>query len=156
MASRYYTGIGSRQTPPEVLQLMTQIAHKLELAGLILRSGGAVGADLAFEHGVKDDANKSIYYASDATQEAIDLASNLHPAWYRCSDYARKLHGRNCMQVLGANLDTPSRFVICWTPNAQVVGGTATAIALAKQRGIKVYNLANQKVRQWFADWLNK
>jgi hypothetical protein len=60
------------------------------------------------------------------------------------------------MQILGENLDTPVKFVICWTRNAQTIGGTATAIRLAKQRGIKVYNLANAAVRELFVEWVNK
>lgn len=46
-----YTGVGSRETPREVLGQMTEVAD--ELAGLdwTLRSGNAVGADMAFERG---------------------------------------------------------------------------------------------------------
>jgi len=61
----------------------------------------------------------------------------------------RKLHARNCFQVLGAGLTTPSRFVVCWTPDgaeteqerSRETGGTATAIVLAARRGIPVINL---------------
>lgn len=44
----FYTGIGSRQTPPEILKMMTKIATQLESKGWVLRSGGAEGADEAF------------------------------------------------------------------------------------------------------------
>jgi len=45
------TGIGSRETPEDMLKLMTQIGQKIEALGGMLRSGGAGGADLAFEAG---------------------------------------------------------------------------------------------------------
>ena len=47
-----YAGIGSRQTPPNVQNIMRQVAKELEKKGYKLRSGHAKGADLAFEQGV--------------------------------------------------------------------------------------------------------
>ena len=156
MNNKYYTGIGSRETPHDVLELMTRIATKLEQLGYCLRSGGASGADMAFERGVSNTANKQIFVASDSTAEAEQLASSIHPAWYRCNDYARKLHGRNCFQVLGKDLNTPSQFVICWTRGGLPVGGSATAINLAIQRGIKVYNLADKNIFRRLESFVNK
>lgn len=51
------TGIGSRETPPEELDLMTRIAAAAEKRGMRGRSGGAGGADLAFERGFTDPKN---------------------------------------------------------------------------------------------------
>ncbi len=59
--SKYYAGIGSRKTPPEMMSLMTDLAARLEEQGWILRSGGAIGADSAFQLGVKDPDNQRIY-----------------------------------------------------------------------------------------------
>ena len=39
---RYYTGIGARATPPEVLSLMTRAAFALLKRGYVLRSGHAL------------------------------------------------------------------------------------------------------------------
>lgn len=50
----YYAGVGSRETPEDVLQLMRQFAIKLANLGWVLRSGGAPGADSAFEAGCKE------------------------------------------------------------------------------------------------------
>ena len=44
-----YAGIGSRETPKEILKEMTKIGQELESKGYTLRSGGAIGADKAFE-----------------------------------------------------------------------------------------------------------
>lgn len=51
------TGIGSRETPPADMRLLTMIAKKAEERGMRGRSGGAGGADLAFEKGFSDPRN---------------------------------------------------------------------------------------------------
>ena len=47
--SMTYAGIGSRETPMEVLELMTKASAWLGAKGYTLQSGGAIGADMAFE-----------------------------------------------------------------------------------------------------------
>jgi predicted Rossmann fold nucleotide-binding protein DprA/Smf involved in DNA uptake len=49
MSSLTYAGIGSRQTPPDVLRRMTRYAQRLQELGWVLRSGGAAGADTTFQ-----------------------------------------------------------------------------------------------------------
>lgn len=150
---KYYSGIGSRETPLYIINKMTELAIKLESEGYTLRSGGADGADKAFELGA---VNKEIYLPwkgfnhSDSelyhvSTEATEIAKRIHPAWNSCSPGAKKLHSRNIYQVLGYDLKTPSEFVICWTTGGKIVGGTATAINLALSLNIPVYNLAIQK-----------
>ena len=60
MSSIYkpYTGIGSRETPNDILTLMSKLATTLERQGYVLRSGGADGADKAF---AKDVTNKEVF-----------------------------------------------------------------------------------------------
>jgi len=48
----YYSGIGSRSTPENILHMMGDVAYRLANKGWILRSGGADGADNAFEQGL--------------------------------------------------------------------------------------------------------
>lgn len=155
-----YTGVGSRKTPPEILAVMTRLAEKLRAFTYVLRSGGAIGADQAFERGA--GTRKNIFYAEDATPEAIAMASKFHPAWDRCSDYAKRLHGRNMMQVLGASLSEPSAFLICWTPDGAVkgsdcsikTGGTATAIRAASAHGVPVYNMHRMEHLEMVTNYL--
>ena len=161
MTVRHYTGIGSRQTPAELGSLIAKIARVCANDGLILRSGAAPGADAMFEqHARARGGACEIWVPWRGFQghpstlvpvpEAFAIASEIHPAWDRCSDGARKLHARNVHQVLGADLQTPSEFVVCWTPRAQVVGGTATALRLAKRSKIPIMNLAHPAVRsEW-------
>jgi len=135
--NRYYAGIGSRETPEYVLKKMTKIANKLD-RGFVLRSGGAKGADVAFEEG---STNKEIFTANDVTSEAVEFSSKFHPNWSACSDYAKKLHGRNAMILFGKDLNTPVEFIVCWTKSGKVTGGTGQALRIAKYYDIKVYNM---------------
>lgn len=135
---KVYAGVGSRETPESVLEDMELLAISLSGRGWTLRSGGARGADQAFARGAKA---KEIFRANDATAEAMRLASEHHPAWNRCSDFVKMLHGRNMQILLGRNLDSPVRCVICWTPGGLVTGGTGQAIRAAHARKIPVYNL---------------
>jgi hypothetical protein len=136
-----FTGVGSRETPIEVLSIMKDISKKLTRQGFILRTGDAEGADKAFREGVFNN-NCEIYTAIDSTNVVEDIAKKYHPAWNNCSMFARKLLGRNVFQVKGKDLQTNSKFLICWTKNGQSIGGTRIAIELAKDEKIPVFNLA--------------
>jgi len=165
--TKFYTGVGSRNTPKSILAVMSNLAKKLANDGWILRSGGAKGADSAFELGA--GSKKTVYYAHHVDsladgQTAMELAGSLHGAWDKCSSYARKLHARNAFQVLGCHLHKPSSFMVCWTPDGAVshedrsikTGGTGTAISIASHFGIKVYNLARpehlEKIKEFIKE----
>jgi hypothetical protein len=164
--AKYYTGIGSREAPQDALKQMEALAGRLARYGYVLRSGGAPGADSAFENGC-GSGSKEIYlpwayfnnnpsHLYEITNEALSLAATIHPAWNNLSYPVQKLHARNCYQVLGKDLKTPSEFVVCWTVGGKVKGGTATAINLAKKFNIQVYNLALLQDRIDLLDYLKK
>ena len=162
---KFYTGIGSRKTPDGIMTLMGKIATKLAEQGVTLRSGGAVGADLAFEYACnKAHGMKEIYLAYQATDEAMEIASRFHPEWDLCSSYVRRLHGRNVFQIMGLDLKTPAQCVICWTPDGCFnheqrsihTGGTGTAISVACHFKVPVFNLEHLPHRKQWIDWLNK
>ena len=152
----YYTGVGSRETPKEVRRLMKCIAITMALHGFTLRSGGAGGADTAFEEGADEGKGKKEIYLPTRRfkghpsplfhimPEAFRIAERIHPAWHRCSPFARKLHARNCHQVMGQDLVTPSEITFCWTVGGQEVGGTRTAIIFSRENQIPVANLATE------------
>lgn len=157
---KYYAGIGSRQSPPDVLTVMERLGHALARTH-ILRSGAADGADAAFERGaLAGQGTAEIFlpwrgfngHSSTLTTvsaAALALAKTVHPAWERLGEGPRKLHARNMNQVLGESLSEPVEFVACWTPDGcesererrQTTGGTASAIVLASRHGIPVFNL---------------
>jgi len=153
-----YAGIGSRNTPKDILKLMGKIAKYLENAGFTLYSGGADGADSAFANAVNDKIIFLPWNGFNGVDDGIcklgkkhfELAEKMHPAWSKCSQGVRKLHARNTQQILGKDLDSKVRFVVCWTEDGKKIGGTATAIRLAEKNDIKVYNLGNKKVLEKF------
>lgn len=155
-SNKYYTGIGSRQTPSHIGYLMSRVGWHLAEKGYILRSGAADGADSFFEEGIGDEYPKEIYIpwkGFNGSQselyfgnignedEAEKIAKRIHPAFGKLTQGAKKLHTRNVWQLFGRDLDSESSFVIAWTPNGESKGGTRTVIELAKERSIPVYNL---------------
>lgn len=147
--TKYYAGIGSRQTPKEIQKIMTMVAETLATVGYILRSGGAEGADTAFEAGANSKEiylpwpkfNRSTSNYTDPTPRAFVLAQQFHPAWNRLSGPVQKLMARNAHQVLGQSLDSPVDFIICWTPKGLGEGGTGQALRMAEHYDIPVLDL---------------
>lgn len=211
--SKVYCGIGSRQTPPDIMSVMVSAATQLAKAGFTLSTGGADGADSFFEMGAKSgrgdiqlwlpwtrfngrtehvarsepnrlalqkaeqflgDEHWNRMLASflkkngaesiEAYEEACAKArrpsrlrfynANSKFPFERHYCPAHMLHGRNMHQILGADLRTPVEFVIAWAPvkHGKPVGGTATAINLAEENYITVYNLFLRKRRKQFLD----
>jgi hypothetical protein len=159
----YYAGVGSRETPPSVIEDMFRIAIDLADAGLTLRSGSAPGADMAFETGCMASHGKIEIWVPDAgfngrvlasyvpNEWHFSIASQLHPAWPQLKPYVRKLHARNVGQCAGADGSIKSIFVLCWTPDgceeahrtSRNTGGTGMAIRVAGSMGIPVINMKN-------------
>ena len=153
--NKIYAGIGSRETPVEILAIFEHLGFWLARKGYTLRSGHADGADMAFENGFHN-ANVSDTYAeiyipwkgfngstssySSISPEAEEMARRFHPAYSRLTQGARKLQARNCYQVLGSDLNTPADFIVCWTPNGSGSGGTGQAIRIANTYRIPVFD----------------
>lgn len=167
--TRWYTGVGSRDTPVPILELMAKIGLALAVEGYTLRSGGADGADTAFEYGAMSGGNRGDIYLpwrrfndnpsmayGIQNAAATKIAARIHPAWFACSRGARALHTRNVYQVLSYDLKTPSDFLVCWTKDGKDVGGTRTAIVLAREWSIPVWNLANERERELIESWFNE
>lgn len=148
----YYAGIGSRETPFEILTMFEKVGIFLANKGFILRSGGAKGADKSFEIGCDQvNGKKEIFLpwrnfeGSDSNlivdnPKAFEIAEKYHPYWHNLKQGARKLQARNSHQVLGWDLETPSKFVICWTKNGKGQGGTGQGLRIAKVYKIPVFD----------------
>ena len=158
----FYAGIGSRQTPDATLRDMTLMAQWLSRTGWHLASGGALGADTAFARGAPAgqrtlylpwaDYNRlagpdCVIPEPSEMEACIALAARLHPAWDKCSQATRRLHGRNAAILLGPRLDTPVAAVVAWTPGGAIEGGTGMGLRIAAEHGIEVLNLATMKPR---------
>ena len=158
-----FAGIGSRETPEDIMDLMFEECAYLCLHGATLHSGGADGADTACENGAKSingkmkiflpwkNFNKNTSPLYNVSKRAMQFASQYHPAWCNLSRGAQLLMGRNCYQVLDEDLDEPVDFILCWTKDGEATGGTGQALRIAEKYKITVYNLF--KVAQEELPW---
>lgn len=149
-----YTGIGHRKIPNYISDIFFKVGALLGENGFILRSGGAVGSDSAFEKGCDsvngkkeiylpykgfNNNNSSLY---DVGTDAINYASRLHPYWNRKSRIAKLLLARNVYQILGLDLSTPTDLIVCYCEARP--SGTTFALKIAnKYKQIYVLNLAD-------------
>lgn len=158
----FYTGIGSRKTPKNIISLFEVIGYYLGEKLYVLRSGHAQGADQAFEKGCdRGNFPKEIYLPWDnfegSTSElvlekgnAYEIAKAFHPNWDKLTDGAKKLQARNSYQVLGKDLKTPSSFIICWTQKGRMIGGTGQALRIAEHYNIPVLNIGGYRDLDYF------
>ena len=175
MGIAVYTGIGARETPPDVLALMRRIARHFAARGVVLRSGGSPGADIAFAEGC-GDGPKEIYlpwpgfngntsplvlddawYARIAASEAWAvlrkaLGGESPPVELDALPRETRLrYARDVPQVLGRDLASPSDLILCWTPPAGPPEGTRIALYVARRYGVAIANLNDDGERAWWS-----
>ena len=168
MTTKYYGGAGSQDTPEDVLERMRRYAEVLAESGYTLRSGGAPGADTAFEEGASEYPERQAIYLpwpgyNDRWGNGIvvgqderleQIAARYHPAWQNCRDSVRKLHTRNGPIILGHTQPVIlSDFLLCWTYRFLGGGGTGQTIRVARAYGVPVYDLADVD-NTFEKDWL--
>jgi len=135
-----YTGVGSRNTPPNILKLMELIGESFAHRGFKLRTGDAAGADSAFRTGAikrLTEVNKlpvaeakklvEVYAPSMKTgtlgpyERKPDpdllgrlrlIANEFHPNPNALKGYGRSLMERNALQIFGPRLDDPVDFLV--------------------------------------------
>ncbi len=167
-----YTGIGSRAEtlPDDIKQEFIFIGRRFAERGWTLRSGGADGADSAFEWGCGLSAtpaskeiflpwkgfnnNPSPFYITDENKDDLfEIASKIYPSWNYVKEPIKLLHARNVQQVLGEKPRESliTDFIVCWTnrPDGEA-RGTGFAMVMAKLRNIPVYNFYKPEERQRF------
>lgn len=86
----------------------------------------------------------------DNYEEAADLGRTARGTWNGLGKGGIAHHSRNPYQPLGDDLKSPTDFVLTWAPLAgkgpYVKGGTATAVKIALDHGIPVYNLIDPEL----------
>jgi hypothetical protein len=157
------TGIGSRNTTPEICDLFVELGAEARERGWWIRSGHAEGADYAFERGARDHCiiympwstfNKELpilgrAHTEELRDDALDLVYRHDPyANDDISQGVKRIKQRNIFQVLGVDLKTPSDLVICYTDEGKYVGGTALAMRVARENNIPIINLGNPSVEK--------
>lgn len=171
---RYYTGIGAHATPVDVLDVMAAIARWYAGQGVVLRSGGSPGADVAFELGC-GDGPKEIYVpwaGFNGNSSPLTMTDDLlervvrSEAWWALrealaaekspvdldlsgiSNERQRLYARDVCQVLGADLTVPSERVVCWTPPSGELEGTRIALYVANYANVPIDNLSDATVEE--------
>jgi hypothetical protein len=163
---------GARVTPEPILDLMERLAEVLTQRGWKLRSGHAVGADMAWEKGgVKGNPynftaclpfwhyNKEIppppkAYAFQSLgeklrKEYIAEAKKHHPAYDHLPPGARLMMNRNAMIADGTFLG------LCWLDRSKPGGGGSGHTArILHGRGVPVLDLGDGS--GWVAEWLKE
>ena len=162
----YYAGIGSRKTPQACLDFMTKVGRVCTKKDLILRSGGAKGADLAFERGCDlECGQKEIWTPKDQNivenEWAIEKAKAV--CWeyplHKMKPYTRSLIIRNMYQIFGDDKESlkPVKFVVFYCKGdplmqGKLSGGTRYAVRAAHNYNIPHFNLRTHQVH--FAEFL--
>ncbi len=174
---KYYAGIGSRTCPPGMHRIMGIVAEELARAGWVLRSGGAEGADTAFEGGCdfargnkeiflpwrRFNGNTSTLYNPPDWAYQVAYENHPSPSLLKAKPTIGKLMARNSCQVLGPTGDVYSLFVVCYTPDGvenydpttKRTGGTGQAIRIATRYEIPIFNLNKPDALDRLSDALN-
>ena len=156
-----YAGIGSRQTPKQIIEMMKIIAILLAHDSHVCSTGACQGADQAFAEGAlmaggpvqlhipwksyeqawraKLKGNIRTCILNDSDVEAYNSVSMFHPAFEKLSPSVKALHARNY------NILKNSSFIVCWTENGQPIGGTGQAIRIATYFHLPIYNLGHKE-----------
>jgi hypothetical protein len=156
-----YAGIGSRETPPEILKLMNQVGFLLARNNVACRTGAALGADQAFANGAnmgrgmthlslpwdkyERDWINTLHPSLITVQvldpltdiDAIRSVADHHPYYAKLKQGSIKLHARNWLILYEAD------YVICYTSDGTDKGGTGQGIRIAEAMGKDVHNLGN-------------
>lgn len=169
-----YAGIGARKTPMPMRLLMTRIATRLDALGWTLWSGGAEGADEAFDHqvtraeiflpwpGFSETGQRmsllpvgpNVIVHDRPTVRAARIAAQYHLGWGDLSRAVQRLMARNVHQILGADCMSPCSMVVTWTPDGSTgittarTGGTGQALRIAHDRKIPIFNLQREDHRE--------
>ena len=168
-----FAGIGARRIPRAQAKVMRNACMIYACAGHAAHHGGANGADKACDNGYRIIApnNLEVFIPYDGynafyikqpevtlgtSDAAYKIAKDHHPAWDRVSSIGKQLHSRNSHIILGHDLQSPVDFILCWTPDAKIVGGTGQALRIAKNYNIKVFNLADKEVEYYFKKMIEK
>lgn len=165
------TLVGSRKAPDYALDAALQIGIKLAKSGEPMYSGGAPGMDDRWERsyieagcghllniilpqkGFNGRKPDGINYTAIETYDRVlleyadELIQEVHEYYHKLDGFSYWAHIRNCFQVLGHDLKSPSTECFLYAPvkGSGVTGGTSTAYNLCKKFNIPTYNIADSR-----------
>lgn len=171
-----YAAVGSREAPADICKIIYRLGKILCDKGWHGMSGEAPGCDYFFHAGAKTSKHyKHVGFTAIIPWQGFESQGGLRvyarpgnniitlaqTGWERRAYWigigARgtdaglgrggiALHSRNALQVLGENMQTKVRMLICYAKpvgkTGKVKGGTNTAVVLAIHYKIPIINLA--------------
>ncbi|AND75472.1 DprA-like DNA recombination-mediator protein [Acinetobacter phage vB_AbaM_ME3] len=88
-------------------------------------------------------------------QHCSELVKSVTPYWRGIGNQSKYMHSKNALVMFGEQLNTPSTFLIVYDEpdvNGIVKGFSSSAIGLAKNHKIPVFNFASDDVTQTIAN----
>ena len=173
---KIYAGIGSRRAPKNILNVMRKVAFYLAREGWTLVTGATRGADQAFAEGALQGGGRVVLWLPWRSYEqewvgkmkrkygdlvtvnvlrnddraAFESVFKYHPNPDALTRGVQKLHARNYRVVKGV------RFIVCWTPNGEITGGTGQALRIAMAMGIPIRNLGKPEYLKKILKWIDE
>lgn len=169
MRQRFYAGVGSREAPLEILELMVRIGRTMAEQGFGLSSGDAIRSDQAFYRGAclaRNPPPHRIYLAwsgiggrfhdpdngwhvapfyRENYEQASQIAEKARGGFFGLTQGGIAQHVRNVYQIYGHTLDEVVKVMWYWGipvgKQEKVKGGTNTALQLAIMANVNRINL---------------
>jgi hypothetical protein len=151
---------------------MERIAARLAARGWKMVSGGAEGADTAWEVGARLSGGSAQIYTPwpkygksretdlgddgfpllrglahigqvATSDELLEEAEKFHPKWHSLTPGMRKMMARNVAIILGPSMTEPVDMVLAYTLHGSGKGGTGHGLRVAESRGIPIFDLGD-------------
>lgn len=168
---RPYYMTGNKDTPDGIIDTMKRLAKELESFNYTLRLGGLVGPDTLLSEAAKKtelylpwkDFDNKVSKNYFNTPQSLEVAKRFHPSFDTLKPVIHAFLAMNARIVLGSKLDSPVRFVICWSEDGAETGKEKTSrtgnvghvIAIASNMLIPVFNLGKPDAEQRFKSYLS-
>jgi len=161
---RPYVITGDRSTPPEVTSRLVAVMKQLEEKHFTTRSSGLDGPDATI---IKDSANLELFLPWKPfnglesknyfnTKECLVIAKQFHPAFDGLKPAIHAFLGCNVRLILGNNLKSAARFMLCYTEDgaesdktkSSKTGNLGLAISIASAMRVPVFNFRHTDAEQ--------
>jgi hypothetical protein len=154
--AKYYTAIGPIDYPIEIQETLIKIGAFLASEKYTLRSGASEGFEYTIESGCnKAKGAKEIWlpwfkYEDHSSklrweQNGWDFISKRKKDWDTLKLTHKIYLARIPHQLLGLNLDEPSKFMLTWSYQGKGAHIFEEALKIAKEYKIPVFDLGDEK-----------
>lgn len=165
-----YAGTGNVGAPPDILTQIKKLTRELDVHGYTTRTGGMEGCEEAFETSAqklelhlpwKNFNNKQSEFAFTSKQ-ALAIAKLYHPTFDGLSFSIQAIIAKNIKILLGKDLKSAARFLLCWSEDGvetialrtAKTGNVGHAIAAANSLKIPVFNLGKPDAEKRLREFL--